>query len=225
MASGAVAGTILPVDRLTPYLRVRISTDDQSLTIEHRRAPLGFIPLWTHRIRIPPTELASADVEEKTIRLHRLLAAAVFAVSAFVLDLALGWRVVLGIVALLELPLALGPGKAVRVERTDGRSWTIPFCRTHEFDASLPLEDARRRRDSIAIRPPERPVVASAGKKPPWPPVAEPRRQRRARASVPSDAESVLGHPGAGRPVDPIGNERPGVTLTSCAEEGGIVVP
>jgi hypothetical protein len=148
MALG-LAATILPVDRLTPYLRVRISTDDRSLVIEHRRAPLGFIPLWTHRIRIPLTALAAADVRKKTIRLQCLVAAVALAASAFALELGLAWRVVLGIVALLELPLALGPGRAVRVEGTDGRSWTIPFCRTHEFDASLALEDARRRRNAL----------------------------------------------------------------------------
>lgn len=149
MSTPGFAATILPVDRLTPYLRVRISTDNRSLVIDHRHAPLGFIPLWTHRIRVPLAALAEADVRKKTIRLQCLVAAVALAASAFVLDLALAWRILVGIVALLELPLALGPGKAVHVERTDGRAWTIPFCRTHEFDASLALEDARRRRDAI----------------------------------------------------------------------------
>jgi hypothetical protein len=129
MAPG-LAATILPVDRLTPYLRVRISTDDRSLVIEHRRAPLGFIPLWTHRIRIPLTALAAADVRKKTIRLQCLVAAVALAASAFALELGLAWRVVLGIVALLELPLALGPGRAVRVEGTDARGRSRSAVRT-----------------------------------------------------------------------------------------------
>jgi hypothetical protein len=149
MSTPGLAAAIPPVDRLTPYLRVRISTDGRSLSIEHRRAPLGFIPLWTRRITIPLAALAEADVREKTVRLQCLGAAVALAAVALVLDLALAWRVVLGIVALLELPLALGPGRAVHAERTDGRAWTIPFCRTHEFDASLALEDARRRRNAL----------------------------------------------------------------------------
>jgi DNA-binding Lrp family transcriptional regulator len=47
---------------LTPYLRVRLMTDDVSLTIQHRRAPFGLIPLWRTRTRIALAELASADV-------------------------------------------------------------------------------------------------------------------------------------------------------------------
>ena len=57
-------------------------------------------------------------------------------------------RRALGLVGALELLLAFGPGKAIHVVRTDSRSWTVPFCRAHAFDASLALEDASRRRDA-----------------------------------------------------------------------------
>jgi hypothetical protein len=140
---------VLPVHRLTPYLRVRIFTDDRSLAIERRRALLGLIPLWTGRIEIPLTELASARVTAH-VRLQCLAAAGALAASIFLFDLPMALGVVLGILALLELPLALGPGKAMRVERSDGRSRTVPFCRTHTFDASLALEDAVQRRDGLA---------------------------------------------------------------------------
>jgi hypothetical protein len=139
---------VLPVDRLTPYLRVRIATDDRSLAIERRRAPLGLIPLSTQRIEIPLIELASARVK-RNVRLQCLVAALVLAAGVFLLDLPMVARVALGIAAVLELLLALGPGEAMRVERTDGRSWTIPFCRTHTFDASLAMEDAQQRRNDL----------------------------------------------------------------------------
>lgn len=139
---------VLPVHQLTPYLRVRISTDDRSLAIEHRRALFGLIPLWTHRIQIPLTDLARGRVKSN-VRLQCVAAAVVLAASIPLLDLPLVAGLALGIMALLELLLALAPAKAVRVERTDGRTWTIPFCRVHAFDASLALEDARRRRDAL----------------------------------------------------------------------------
>jgi hypothetical protein len=139
---------VLPVHRLTPYLRVRIFTDSRSLAIEHRRALRGLIPLRTRRIKVPLTELASARVKSN-VRLQCLVTAGVLVASIFLPDLPVALRVACGIPGLLELLLALGPGKAMRIERTDGRSWTIPFCRTHSFDASLALEDAQQRRDGL----------------------------------------------------------------------------
>jgi hypothetical protein len=111
------------------------------------------IPLWTRRIRIPLTELASARVATH-VRLQCLATAVVLAASILLLDLPVAVGVALGLVGLLELPLALGPGKAVRIERTGGRSSTIPFCRTHTFDASLALEDAQQRRDALRQQAP-----------------------------------------------------------------------
>jgi hypothetical protein len=161
MAPEAAAATmVLPVHRLTPYLRLRISTDDRSLTIDHRRSLIGLIPLWTHRIEIPLTELASGRVKTN-VRLQCLAAAGVLAVSVLLLDLPLVLRVVLVILALLELLLALAPGKALWIERSDGRSWTIAFCRAHSFDASLALEDAQRRRDALAEREAPAPRTAA----------------------------------------------------------------
>jgi hypothetical protein len=149
MATASAATMVLPVHRLTPYLRVRIRTDDRSLAIEHRRGLLGLVPLWVNRIEIPLTELGSGKVE-KHIRWQCLATAVAIAASVLLLDLPMAVRVALGIVGLLELLLAFGPGEAVHVERTDGRSWTIPFCRAHDFDAALAMEDARRRRDALA---------------------------------------------------------------------------
>ncbi len=138
---------VLPVHRLTPYLHLRIFTDDHSLAIEHRRAPFGLIPLWTHRTAIPLTDLASARVTTN-VRLQCLATAGALVATIFLLDLPVAVRMVLGIVGLMELLLALAPRKAVRIERTDGRSWTVPFCWAYTFDASLALEDAQQRRDA-----------------------------------------------------------------------------
>ena len=148
MVTASAATMTLPVHRLTPYLRVRIRTDDRSLLLEHRRAPFGLFPLWTHRNEIPLDALASARVE-RHVRLQCVATAVALAASVILLDLPVVLGVALSIVAVLELPLAFGPGRAIRVERTDGRSWTIPFCRTHVFDAALALEDAKRRRNLI----------------------------------------------------------------------------
>ena len=129
---------------------MRIATDDHSLVIAHRRSLVGLVPLWTHRVEIPLDELASAGVKTH-IRLQCLVAAAALATSIFLLDLPVVIGVTLAIVVALEILLALAPRKAIYVERTDGRSWTIPFCRVHAFDASLALEDARQRRAAIPV--------------------------------------------------------------------------
>lgn len=144
------ARMVLPVSQLTPYLRVRIATDDRSLTIEHRRALFGLIPFWTHRVQILLPELAVARVT-KHVRMQCVVAAVTLAVAVILFELSFWLGVVLIVLALFELLLAFGPMKALRVERTDGRSWTIPFCRVHLFDASLALEDALQRRDALGI--------------------------------------------------------------------------
>ena len=144
------ATMILPVHRLTPYLRVLITTDDRSLAIAHRRSLVGVVPLWTHRIEVPYDELASAGVRTH-VRRQCLVAAAVIAASIFLLDVPVVIGVALAIAVALELLLALAPRKAIHVERTDGRSWTIAFCRVHAFDAELALEDARQRRAAVPM--------------------------------------------------------------------------
>jgi hypothetical protein len=140
---------VLPVHQLTPYLRVRITTDDRSLVIAHRRSVAGLVPLWTQRVRVPLNELASADVRTR-VRMQCVVAAIALAAAIFLLDLPVVIGVGLGILAALELLLALAPRKAIHVERTDGRTWTISFCRVYAFDASLALEDAQQRRDATA---------------------------------------------------------------------------
>lgn len=146
-----VAEMVLPVHRLTPYLRLRIATDDHSLVIRHRRALAGLIPLWAHRVEIPLTDLASARVKTN-VRLQCLAAAAMLGILIALLELPLAVDVALGIVGLLELMLAFAPRKAVRIERMDGRSWTAPFCGDYAFDAALAFMDAERRRDAQRSR-------------------------------------------------------------------------
>ena len=148
--STTAAQMVLPVHQLTPYLRVRIATDDRSLAIEHRRALFGLIPFWTHRVQIALPELAAARVTTH-VRLQCVVAAIALAAAVALIDLPLALDVMLVVLGLLELLLAFGPMKALRVERTDGQSWTIPFCRVHLFDASLALEDALQRRDAGAM--------------------------------------------------------------------------
>lgn len=151
MVTTAPAATmVLPVHQLTPYLRVRITTDDRSLAIEHRRGLFGLIPLWVSRIEIPLGELGAAAVRTH-VRWQCLMSAVVLAASAVLLDLPVAAGVALSILAVLELLLAFGPGKAIHVERTGSRSWTVPFCRVHDFDASLALEDAQRRREATPV--------------------------------------------------------------------------
>ncbi len=152
MEASSTATMVLPVHQLTPYLRVRITTDDRSLAIEHRRGLFGLLPLWTVRAEIPLSELAAADVRSH-VRLQCLVAAALLVASIVVFDLPVLARVVLVLVAALELLLAFAPGKAIHVERRGSGSWTVPFCRVHDFDAALALEDALQRRDSMIEAP------------------------------------------------------------------------
>lgn len=103
--STEVAEMVLPVHRLTPYLRLRIRTDDHSLVIRHRRALAGLIPLWAHRVEIPLHDLASARVKTN-VRLQCLAAAATLGILIVLLQLPVAVDVALGIVGLLELILA-----------------------------------------------------------------------------------------------------------------------
>jgi hypothetical protein len=119
------------------------------LAIEHRRALFGLIPLWIHRVRIPLPELAVARVATH-VRLQCVTVAVTLAAAVAMFELPLWLGAVLVVLALVELLLAFGPMKALHVERTDGRSWTVPFCHVHLFDASLALEEALQGRDALA---------------------------------------------------------------------------
>lgn len=148
METSTSASMVFPVHRLTPYLRVRITTDERSLSIDHRRALAGLIPLGIARIRIPLIELGTVEVRPH-VRWSCLLAALLFAAVIVMVDLPVIAAIGLGILAALEVALAFGPGRAIHVTSTDGRSWIVPFCRAHAFDASLALEDALQRRELL----------------------------------------------------------------------------
>jgi hypothetical protein len=136
----------VPVHWATPYLHVRITTDDDAMTVVDRRTVFGVIPIRRRRVRIGYAELADARI--KNIARWSCLALAVALVVAilvtalpFVVDVALGVAVVLfGLMTFI---------RGIEVTRTDGRAWMFPICRTHEFDASIALLDALHRRDAL----------------------------------------------------------------------------
>jgi hypothetical protein len=131
---------VLPVHRLTPWFRVRISTGEGSIKTEHWQSALGCIPLRRRRIEIPYGDLG--PVSFKTMmRLQCLLAAGVILAAILVWHPAIPVIVALGILGLYQLIL-WAPNKAVRIERKDGRAWTVRFCRDYAFDISLAFEDA-----------------------------------------------------------------------------------
>jgi hypothetical protein len=144
MSQGTRASIVLPVIRLTPYLRVRITVDDQALEIEHTPSLAGVVPLGRRRLRVPLNDLATASVV-------RFLRVDCVAVAAGLLGLVavarppLALSLVLIVLAIFEILLTIQPRRATRVGRTDGRTWTVPFCRFYEFDASLAIEDALAR--------------------------------------------------------------------------------
>jgi hypothetical protein len=133
---------VLPVHRLTPFLRVRISSGAQSLTVEHQRAVFGIIPMPKERIELPFGAISSARVIT-IVRFQSLIATAALVGAIVWLPLPVVAVVGFAIVALLELLLSI-PNKALRVARADGRHWTIPFCRDYAFDVSLAFMDAEQ---------------------------------------------------------------------------------
>ena len=140
------AEMVLPVFRPTPYLRVRISINDRALRIEHRPAFLGFVPLRRRRIEIPLGQFASGRVKT-FVRLDCVAAVVAIAAVMLLVELPVAAIVPLAILGIFELLLSI-PNRALRVERADGRSWTIPICRDYAFDASLAFLDAEQRRDA-----------------------------------------------------------------------------
>ena len=130
---------VLPVNGLTRYLRIRITTYDDSLVVEDRRTLFGVVPLRRRRVEIPCEELASGEVHN-VVRASCLAAAAALLGAVFLFDPPIVAGAALG---LLAAPLAfLAFVRALRLERTDGRHWTFPMCRYYTFDAELALLDA-----------------------------------------------------------------------------------
>lgn len=133
------AAMVLPINGLTAYLRLRITTYDDTLVIEDRRTLFGVIPLWRRRVEVPCEELADGRVHN-VVRPSCLIAAAALLAAMFVGDLPILATAALGLAA---APMAfLAFVKALRIERTTGQHWTFPMCRYYAFDAELALLDA-----------------------------------------------------------------------------------
>ena len=144
MEESTVASMVLPVHRLTPYLRVRIFTGDRSTTIEERPALFGCIPLRRRRIELTPRSLSSFHFRT-LVRYDALAAAAVAVASIFLLHPGVVGVVGLAVAGVLLVLLGM-PNRAVVIARTDGRTFTVRFCRDYEFDVGLALTDLEERR-------------------------------------------------------------------------------
>jgi hypothetical protein len=144
MASGA-AQMRIPVHWATRYLHVVIATDADAMTIEDRRTFAGVVPIGHRRVRVPYAQMREARIRNVARWTCLLVAAAV--VAALVLtSFPLIVDVVLGAVAALFVLMTFIRG--IEVTHDDGRSWTFPICRTHEFDASLAVMDAMQQREA-----------------------------------------------------------------------------
>jgi len=121
-----------------------MATDDTALTLEDGRSLFVFLPLPKRRLRIPLGSLTATRVT-RYVRWDSLAA-----IAAVVVGLAWGVPLIaaipLVIVAVSQLPFLIT--RAVRIERSDGRSSTHVFCYRYAFDASLALFDAEQRRDA-----------------------------------------------------------------------------
>ena len=137
---------VLPVHWATPYLRVRVTTDANALVVEDRRALFGLIPVRRRRVEIPYGDLETARLKN-VARWGCLLAAAIVVASILLTHLWVVADVVLAATGILLILMTFIRG--IHVERVDGRSWTFPICRTHEFDASIALLDALHQRDNV----------------------------------------------------------------------------
>ena len=136
----ARASMLLPVHRMTPHLRVRITTYGDSLLIEDRPALLGFVPLRKRRIRLAFAELRSYRFRT-VVRPDALVASAAAIAAIFVFHPAVAGIVGLAVAAFVFFALG-APNKAVVITRADGRSWMVRFCRDYVLDVSLALADA-----------------------------------------------------------------------------------
>ena len=144
MASGT-AQMRVPVHWATRYLHVMITTDDDAITVEGRRTFAGAVPVGRRRVRVPYAEMQDARI--KNVARWTCLLVSVAAVATVVLtSFPLLIDVALGAIAVLFVLMTFIRG--IEVTRDDGRSWTFPICRTHEFDASLAVMDAMQRRGS-----------------------------------------------------------------------------
>jgi len=138
-------GVVLPVTGLTPYLRLRIATNDDAMTVEDGRSLFAFMPLPRRRIEIPLGSLAGSRVN-RYVRFDGLIAIAAIVAGLIRFDVPILAAVPLVMFASIQLPFLVT--RAVRIERTDGRSTTHVFCWRYGFDVSLALLDAERRRDA-----------------------------------------------------------------------------
>jgi hypothetical protein len=143
METSNAASMIVPVHRMTPYLRVRITTFENSIRIEDRPALLGIIPLRRRRIEMPFADL-DAHRFKTVVRFDAIAAAGLAIAAIFLFHPPLWAIVVLAVTATLMIPFA-APNGAVLVRRADGRTWTIRYCRDYRFDLSLALTDAEQR--------------------------------------------------------------------------------
>jgi hypothetical protein len=134
----------LPVHWATPYLRVRVTSGDAALVVEDRRALFGLVPVRRRRVEVPYADLDTARIKN-VARWSCLIPAVVVGVTIFLTGVPILVDVALALVGILLLLMTFIRG--IRVERTDGHTWTFPICRTHEFDASLAVLDALHRRD------------------------------------------------------------------------------
>ena len=141
-ATANVPMMVLPVHRLTPWFRLRISHREDSIRTEHWQSALGFIPVRRRRLDVPYGQLVAARIRTTT-RVQCLVAAALAVGAIFVLHPPVYAIVLLAIFGLYQLALA-APNSAVRIERTDGRVYTVRFCRDYAFDVSLAFEEAAR---------------------------------------------------------------------------------
>jgi hypothetical protein len=144
MTTTRAAEMVLPVTKATPYLRVRIRTDDDELTVRSRRALLFFIPLWRRTVTVPLTDL-SAGVVRVGPRVDCLAGAVAIAAVIVLLALPLAAEIALGVVAAFLALVSVT--RMLRVVRIDGRTWSFPICWDYAFDASLAIADALGRRE------------------------------------------------------------------------------
>lgn len=135
----------LPVHWATRYLHVVVVEEPDAITVEDRRTLAGVLPIGHRRIRVPYADLREARLTNVArwtclVVTAALVAAIVGTALPFVVDCVLG-----AVAAVFALMTFI---RGIELTRDDGRSWTFPICRTHEFDASLAVMDAMQHRDA-----------------------------------------------------------------------------
>ena len=136
-ADAQVPRITVPMHGLARYLRVAVEVDGGVLQWDVPRAFFGILPLGRRRIRVPVSDIDSAQVRRVVVRPLRLAVGATCVLLPILLTM--WWAVApLAGLGLWVILVALGPHLVVTTR--SGRAHRVGVCFAHQIDADLYAE-------------------------------------------------------------------------------------